>query len=332
VRRAALLTALAVLTAGCGSASTNSTPPTDSSFAVAKRQGLSVPKLRAAERRLAATRELLSALVMRHGRLVLERYYHGATRDRPWSVYSVTKSVVSALVGIALRDGRLRNVDERLVDLFPDELTADADPLVRSITIRDLLTMSAGYRDVNTPNETDDWVRAELNRPVVSEPGAVFSYDDGSAHLLSCLLTRVTEMPAAEYARRELFRPLGIRPGRWNTDGQGHSIGSGGLFLRPRDMLRFGQLYLQDGRWRGRQIVPAAWVRDSTRQLITVPGGAGYGYLWWINTGPHGGFLAQGYRGQTIAVFPRSSVVIVLTGVGADPRPLLRLLLDALDA
>jgi CubicO group peptidase (beta-lactamase class C family) len=243
----------------------------------------------------------------------------------------MTKSVVSALVGIAIRDGRLQGVDERLVDVFPEKVTPEVDPQVSSITIRDLLTMSAGYRDVNTPNETDDWVRAELNRPVSTKPGTVFAYDDGSAHLLSCALTKVTGMPAAEYARRELFAPLGISPGRWNGDGQGHSLGSGGLFLRPRDMLRFGQLYLQEGRWRGRQIIPRAWVRDSTRRHVAVPGDGAYGYLWWVNTGPHRGFLAQGYRGQTIAVFPRSSVVVVLTGVGADPVPLVSSILGALD-
>jgi CubicO group peptidase (beta-lactamase class C family) len=269
---------------------------------------------------------------MRHGRLVLERYYHGMTRETEWSLYSVTKSVVSALVGIALRDGRLESVDERLVDVFPDEVTTDVNPQVRSIRLRDLLTMSAGYRDVNTPNETDDWVRSELNRPVVSTPGTIFSYDDGSAHLLSCALTKVTGMTAADYARRKLFAPLGIRPGRWNGDGQGHSLGSGGLFLRPRDMLRLGQLYLQGGRWHGRQIVPRAWVRASTRKQIAIPGGYAYGYLWWINTGPHGGYLAQGYRGQTIEGFPRLSLVIVLTGVGADPRPLTELLLRAIHA
>jgi CubicO group peptidase (beta-lactamase class C family) len=164
----------------------------------------------------------------------------------------------------------------------------------------------------------------------VSTPGTSFSYDDGSAHLLSAVLTKVTGEPAADYAERALFRPLGIRPGRWNGDGQGHSLGSGGLFLRPFDMLRFGQLYLQHGRWRGRQVIPSAWVRESTRTQIAIPGGYAYGYLWWVNTGPHGGFLAQGHAGQTIEVFPRLSLVIVLTGVGEDPRPLTRMLLRTL--
>jgi CubicO group peptidase (beta-lactamase class C family) len=245
-------------------------------------------------------------------------------------MYSMTKSVISALVGIALGDHRLRGVDQRVVEVFPDELLTDADPRIRMVTLRDLLTMSAGYRNENTPYERDDWVRALLNRPLVTPPGKVFSYDDGSAHLLSAVLTKVTGVPAAVFARRELFRPLGVEPGRWNTDGQGRSLGSGGLFLRPRDMLRLGQLYLQDGRWHGRRIVPRAWVRASTRRQIAIPGGYAYGYLWWINTGPHGGFLAQGRDGQVIEVFPRLSLVMVMTGVGEDPRPLTRALLGAI--
>jgi CubicO group peptidase (beta-lactamase class C family) len=308
------------MASGCGSPTATKPSPKPPPLAAAKHEGFSVAKLRAAERRLSETRQLLSVLVQRHGHLVLERYYHGASRDRPWSVFSVTKSVVSALIGMAIRDGRLEGVDQKLVDVFPDKLLDDADPRIRTITLRDLLTMTAGYRNENTPFETDDWVRALLNRPLASDPGAIFSYDDGSAHLLSAVLTKATGVPAATFARRTLFGPLGIDPGRWNTDGQGRSLGSGGLFLRPRDMLRIGQLYLQKGRWGERQIVPSAWVRESTRKQISIPGGYAYGYLWWIDTGPHGGYLALGYRGQTIAVFPRLALVVTTTGTDEAVR------------
>jgi CubicO group peptidase (beta-lactamase class C family) len=321
--------ALALVASGCTKHRPSATA-TPLPLAAAAREGFDVARLRTAEHHLASTPELTSVLVSRHGRLVLERYYHGMTRDRDWSLYSVTKSVVSALVGIAIRERRIAGVDEKLVSVFPDDVRPDGDPRVRSITLRNLLTMSSGYRNENTPYESDDWVRTLLNRPIVTEPGKVFSYDDGSAHLLSTVLTQVTGESAADYARHVLFRPLGVKPGRWNSDGQGRSLGSGGLFLRPRDMLRFGQLYLQGGRWHGRQIVPRNWVRASTRRQISIPGGYAYGYLWWINTGRQRGYLAQGYRGQTIEVFPRLSLVIVLTGVGADPRPLIELLLDSI--
>jgi CubicO group peptidase (beta-lactamase class C family) len=320
-----LLVLLAVLS--CVSASAGSASRSEG--ATATGHAVDPAKLRAAEARMARSPGLTSVLVLRQGRLLLERYYHGGSRDRSWSMYSVTKSVVSALVGIALREGRLESVRQRVVRFFPGELTADVDPRVREITLRDLLTMSAGYRDVNTPYETDDWVRALLDRPLASEPGAAFSYDDGSVDLLSAVLTKVTGVPAAVYAQRELFGPLGIRPARWNGDGQGHSLGSGGLFLRTREMARLGRLYLDGGRWRGRQILPRAWVRDSTREQIRVPGGGAYGYLWWIGRGADRGFAAEGFGGQEIAVVPRLSLVIVLTGVDLDPRPLTKLLLRA---
>ena len=125
---------------------------------------------------------LASVLVLRRGRLVFERYYHGATAEQERNVFSVTKSVLSALVGIALREGDLRSLDQRLVDFFPEKLEGSTDSGVRSITLRELLTMTAGYRD-EPIFATDDWVRTLMNRPLASDPGATWAYDDGSAHL-----------------------------------------------------------------------------------------------------------------------------------------------------
>jgi CubicO group peptidase (beta-lactamase class C family) len=123
---------------------------------------------------------------------------------------------------------------------------------------------------------------------------------------------------------------LGIHAGRWSSDGQGRSLGSTGIFLRSRDLLRLGRLYLQHGRWSGRQIVPASWVRESTTMRAEIRGGYAYGYFWWVNTGPHGGFAAQGYAGQLVAVYPRLDLVIVMTGAGSfDQVGALRLLLRA---
>jgi CubicO group peptidase (beta-lactamase class C family) len=266
---------------------------------------------------------------MRRGRLVFERYYHGATADQQRNVFSVTKSVVSALVGIALRDGDLRSLDQRLVDFFPEKLERSTDEGVRTITLRDLLTMTAGYRSEQV-FATDDWVRTLMNRPLASVPGVTWAYDDGSAHLVSAVLTKATGTSVESFARRKLFGPLGIRPGLWTSDGQGHSLGSTGLHLRPRDLLALGRLYLQNGKWHGRQIVPASWIHTSTATQTSIPGGYAYGYLWWVNTGPHKGFLAQGARGQIVAVYPRYDVVIAITGAGDFNRvDVLRRLLHA---
>jgi CubicO group peptidase (beta-lactamase class C family) len=332
VRRAGALLLLALAVAGCGGRETPPSPQPRLSLTAAAQEGFDPVRLATAERRFATTPGLVSVLAARHGRLVFEHYYLGATGRQEQNVFSVTKSVISALIGIALARGELHGLDQRLVSLFPEKLDGDSDPGVRTITIRDLLTMSSGYRETSI-HFTDDWVRTLLNRPVESTPGTVFSYDDGSAHLLSAVLMRATGLSASALARRELFAPLGIRLHRWASDQNGLTLGSTGLFLRPRDLLKLGRLYLQHGNWHGRQVVPSSWVRESTKRQIAIPGGYAYGYLWWVNTGPHGGFVAQGFGGQSVAVFPRIDLVIVTTGDGRlDPRVVWRSLLRSVAA
>jgi CubicO group peptidase (beta-lactamase class C family) len=306
----ALLLAVAVAT-GCGAQKTAPEPPLRLGAAVDA--GFDRGLLVAADRRFQATPGLFSVLVARHGRIVFERYYHGAGRALEWNLFSVTKSVVSTLVGIALHDGRLHSLDQHVVDFFPDKVSAVADPRVRSITLRDLLTMTSGYRERHVA-ASDDWVTTGLNRPLASDPGTTFSYDSPSAHLVGAVVAKATGVPLATYAQRKLFGPLGIKPAGWETDGRGHQIGSTGLLLRARDLVRFGQLYLQDGRWHGRQIVPASWVRASTAKQVSVPGGYAYGYLWWRDTRLRGAYEAVGYGGQLVAVFPRRGLVVVMTG------------------
>lgn len=330
--RAALLLAVVLVAAGCGARDAAPQPVGHVSVAPARREGFVPSRLRTADRRFQTTPGLASVLVSRHGRLVFERYYRGATGKEDENVFSVTKSVVSALVGIALEEGKLRSLDQRLVDFFPGDLAPGTDPCVRTITLRDLLTMTSGYREPLIA-ASDDWVRTLLDRPLSSDPGTAFSYDDGSAHLAGAALAQATGVPLRSYAQRKLFGPLGIHPARWSTDGQGHSLGSTGLFLRPRDLQKLGLLYLREGRWHGRQVVPATWVRESTRTHVKVPNGFAYGYFWWVNPGPHGGFLALGYAGQTIAVFPKLDLVVTTTGGGGfDVLGVLRPILAALDA
>jgi CubicO group peptidase (beta-lactamase class C family) len=310
--RTAVAVVLAVaLAAGCGAQKTAPEPPLR--LGAAADAGFDRALLAAADRRFQETPGLFSVLVARHGRIVFERYYHGASRGLEWNTFSMTKSVVSALVGIALHDGRLHSLDQHIVDFFPDKVSTEADPRIRSITLRDLLTMTSGYRERHVA-ASDDWVTTGLNRPLASDPGTTFSYDSPSAHLVGAAVAAATGEPLATYAQRKLFIPLGIKPAGWETDGRGHQIGSTGLLLRARDLVKFGQLYLQDGRWQGRQIVPASWVRASTAEQVVVPGGYGYGYLWWRDARLPGARLAVGYAGQMIAVFPRRGLVVVTTG------------------
>ncbi len=270
----------------------------------------------ALDRKLRTEHGVLSVLVERDGRLIFERYYHGSARSAHLDVFSVTKSVISSLVGIALHDGTLRSLDARLGDFFPADVQHAHDRRIRRITLRQLLTMTSGYRDVPAVS-SDDWIHAQIDRPLAADPGRSWGYDNGSYHLLSAVLTKATALTASAYARRVLFGPLGITAPNWATDGQGHSLGNTGLRLSSRDLLRLGELFLRQGRWRGQQIVPAAYVRAATRSTTVFGKGFGYGYGWWVLGGP-AGFAALGYGGQEIAVFPSRHVIVVLTGADSQ--------------
>jgi CubicO group peptidase (beta-lactamase class C family) len=284
---------------------------------------LAVPAAHAAPRfdaqaldgKLRAEPGVLSVLVAGDDRLIFEHYYRGAARSGRLDVFSVTKSVISTLIGIALHDGKLRGLDEPLGDFFPRDVRHARDTRVRMITLRHLLTMTSGYRDLPAVR-SDDWIRTQIDRPLAADPGQSFAYDNGSFHLLSAVVTKATGLSANAYAQHVLFGPIGIAPAQWATDGQGHSLGNTGARLGSRDLLRIGELYLHGGGWHGRQVVPAAYVRDATRRQTRLERGWGYGYGWWVLAGRPAGFAALGYGGQAIAVFPQPRVVVVVTGSG----------------
>ena len=236
-------------------------------------------------------RGITSLLVERHGRLVEEHYFGGTRASDRLPVFSITKSVTSALVGIAVADGELK-LDEHL-------------PWRRQITLRELLSMTAGYAPSFEFQHVDAQTLA--SRALVNTPGT-FSYDSGSYDLLADVLQRATGMPIAHYAQQRLFGPLGIGDVRW-PGGRGAS----GLLLRPRDLLAFGELYLRHGEG----IVPAGWVRTSTRLHAPIRRGLGYGYGWWIR--PHS-YAGYGYLDQIVAVYPTRDEVVVVTASRADAR------------
>jgi CubicO group peptidase (beta-lactamase class C family) len=271
------------------------------------------------DRRLRSSGGVTSFLVARKGRLVFERYYRGVQAADRLPVFSITKTVVSALVGIALDERRLRSIDQRIGDLFPEAFGPSTDARARAITLRHLLTMTGGFGPTYS-GLVEDSVPALVNRPLFGVPGTNFRYDSGSSDLLSAVLTRATGLSAAEYARLHLFGPLGIRGARWRSFRDGQADGGSCLMLRPRDLLAFGQLFLDAGRWRGRQIVPRAWVRAATRTQVGVNGGLGYGYNWWTDRGPPSFFAAVGHLGQTIVVFPKVDEVVVFTSLNEQSK------------
>ncbi len=193
----------------------------------------------------------------------------------------------------------------------------------RAITARHLLTMTSGLESTSFGAygswvASRNWVRAALARPLQAEPGTRFSYSTGDTHLLSATLSRAAGRGAHDFAREHLFDPLGIRRSAWTRDRQGVHMGGNNLSLLPRDMLKFGQLYLNRGRWNGRQLLPWRWIDESTRPGLVGPLGrgriyGGYGYLWWLR-GPRerGAYTASGYGGQYIYVAPAEDLVVVV--------------------
>jgi CubicO group peptidase (beta-lactamase class C family) len=280
-----------------------------------------------------------SLLVARHGVLVLEAYFHPYGPETRHAIYSATKSFSSALIGIALADGAIPSVDTPLLDLFPGRSVANVDRRKQQITLEHLLTMSSGLDWRRPPGGivpvrqwelSDDRVQFVLDRPVVDEPGSTFFYNSGGSHLLSAIVQECTGMSAAEYARIKLFEPLGVVDVQWQADPQGISEGSNGLWLRPRDMARFGLLHLRRGEWNGRQVLPASWMDTALSSRITLPREGrhgferspdltGYGYQWWIT--PFGAALAMGYGGQEIIVVPEHDLVVVVTGSSPEVGP-----------
>lgn len=263
---------------------------------------------------------LHSLLVSRRGELVLERYYNGARPDRPANVKSASKSVVSALVGIAIDRGLVAGVTQPLGAFFPDLPKSGDDARKREITIEDLLTMQSGLETTSNRNygawvQSRDWVRYVLRQPLVSPPGSRMEYSTGNTHLLSAILTRVSGTSTWHFAQETLADPLGFELARWTRDPQGVYLGGNNMLLTPRQMLAFGELYLHRGRAQDRQIVPEAWVdasvvpRTRSRWSDRL-----YGYGWWIRKlGGQQVFYAWGYGGQFIFVVPHLELVVVTT-------------------
>ena len=260
-----------------------------------------------------------AVLVVRRGVLVLDAYRYPARPDSRHVIYSCTKSVVSALVGIALAQGYIESVDQPVLSFFPDREAAQPDARKEAMTLEDLLTMSTGlecedsylygWQGIREMEGSDDWVRFMLDLPMVEEPGARFEYCNGASFLLSAIIQETTGQSALVFAEENLFGPLGFEDVMWQSNPQGISIGWSDLHLRPHDMAKIGYLYLNEGRWEDRQLVPAAWVEASTSKHIAATLQDGYGYQWWIDD--DGYYMALGYAGQFIFVVPELDLVTV---------------------
>ena len=295
----------------------------------------------------AAAREmprLRSMIVQWKGEIVGEQYYGGATRATRANTKSVSKSVMSALVGIAIAQGKVVGVHQPISQLLPAE-TRGLDSTKRGITVGDLLSMRAGLQSTSFDNygawvTSRNWVAYALRQPIIAQPGegSPMIYSTGSTHLLSAIITRATGMSTYRFAERHLARPLGITLRPWQTDPQGIYFGGNDMFMTPRDMLRIGTLYLNRGRVGTRQLLDSAWIDSSFVMRTTSPwNGNRYGYGWWTRYAHgHDVRFAWGYGGQFIFVVPTLELVVVMTSdaesrrEGDHNRALHRLLEDAI--
>ena len=280
----------------------------------------------------AEVQTLFALLVVKNGYLIAEGYFNGGTVDQKSRLQSATKSYTSALVGIALDQGYLKSVDQKMMEFFPELSDQIADPRKKQITIRQMLQMRAGYPWEESTAELFEMLyhgfRPSLlvDVPLVRDPGTDFEYSSLTSHLLGIIVARATDSDLKSFAEEHLFSPLEVEAGDWIKDWEGYYNGHADLHFNARDMAKFGLLYLGDGEYEGRQIIPAEWVRDS---LKTYSEDAwrykvgrnfrdiGYGYQWWsARAGDHCFNLAWGHGGQQIVLVDELDLVIV---VKADP-------------
>ncbi|HMN29243.1 MAG TPA: serine hydrolase, partial [Caldilineaceae bacterium] len=288
-------------------------------------QGIDAAKLAAG---LLAIRQqgmnLHSVLIVRNGVVVLDAAFYPYDGKAVHDVASVTKSIMTTLIGIAADQGKL-TLDDPLLSFFPDRTIANRDARKERITVRHLASMTSGLdctaaNDEQTLQEmqqSPDYVQFTLDRKMISEPGQHFVYCSPGMHLLSAILQQATGMAALAFAQQNLFQPLGIEDVIWPSDAQGYNHGWGDLHLHPRDMAKIGYLWLNHGEWAGKQIVSRAWVDNSVKTQIKTGGDDDYGYGWWI-VGDEGEYAAIGRGGQRIQVWPAINTILVMTGGGID--------------
>ena len=282
---------------------------------------------------------IFSIMVVRHGKVLAEKWFGNYTPESVFPMYSVSKTFTSMAAGLVIEDGLL-SLDRKVVDLFPDKVPAEPSERLQTMTVRDLLTMNSGHpkdptaricKDRNTPPEFNDWIARFMEGPFDYEPGEYFCYNSLCTYLLSAAVQKLTGDKVLDYLTPRLFDPLGIAKPEWDESPAGVSCGGWGLHLRTEDMAKFGLLLLNGGKWNGRRILPEEWIRvASSKQVECRPAGSspedvvkrgltlensdwvqGYGYQMWRCR--HNAFRAAGAHGQLIIMIPDKDAVIAVT-------------------
>jgi CubicO group peptidase (beta-lactamase class C family) len=267
--------------------------------------------------------QINSLLVIRNGAVILDAYFHNPYDGAfPHDMASVTKSIMTTLIGIAAGQGKIK-LDEPMLSYFPDRTIANLDDRKEHITVRDLAGMVNGFESgclagddatLNLMRSNPDWIQSTLDRKMVGEPGKNFCYDSPGMHLLSAILQESTGMTALKFAQQYLFGPLGIQAVIWESDPQGYTHGWGDLHLKPEDAAKIGLLFLTKGNWDGQQVVPTNWVEQAIKPQVSA-GENDYGYGWWLDDDS---FDAKGRGGQNVFAVPALNAIVVTTGGGFD--------------
>ena len=291
-----------------------------------------------------------SLMLLKHGQVVYEQWFGEHTPTTPHVMHSVSKTFTSAAAGLAIQEKKLRLTD-KVISFFPDKLPAHVSDNLAQMTVRDLLTMNCGHNQEPRAAFNDpqcDWVREFLAWPVEHKPGTYYLYNSMGTYMVSAIIQKVTGQKVADYLSTRLFQPLGIRQPQWDESPQGINCGGWGLHITTEDMAKLGQLFLSKGKWNGRRVMPAKWLKEmSSPQVPSAPAGTpfeklaeygitpdksdwvnGYGYQMWM--GRHHSFRADGKDGQYIIVLPDRDAVIVLTTQSTLYQPYMDLIWEKL--
>lgn len=273
--------------------------------------------------------------MIKDGYLVKEYYKGSALKGRTTPINSATKSITSALIGIAIDKGYIESIDQKVSDFLPELLKDDIESGKLTWTIEHLLTMSVGSQWDEFSGESfwdmigsNDWIDYTISQPLTDEPGETYKYNSGASHLLSVIIERATGMSTKEFADEYLFSQIGIKTGvldyYWLTDPDGYYTGGHGIDIEPIELTKFGYLFLNGGKWEGNQVISREWVETSTLfQIDTnyseVVGLGNYGFLWWVDEFEWNGqtvpyYYAGGARGQHLYVIPTFDFIVQFTG------------------
>lgn len=290
-------------------------------------QGMDAEKLDQAVAELEGRPIFWSFLVLRHGVIVAEEYFNGAEAGHSNNVHSASKSLLGILTGVAIQEGYLEGIDQPVAELLPDHFASLDDPAKESITVGQLLAMTAGFEWTEDGTEYQiqnqpDWVQAILELPLADTPGETFNYSTGNTHVLGAALAEATGMSTCQYAHDALLGPMGMVAEHWGRDPQGYFSGGCNVYLTPRELARFGLLVGGGGEWEGQQLVPSAWVDDAIAAQADAGEGYSYGYLFWLTRiRGYDTAIAWGWGGQLVYVVPDLDLVVVFTTNTRDYAP-----------